>query len=343
MAGRFIGLLLALSALRLEAAPVFQQVGNVLVMSNVNVTINYNLGTGTADFYWQNARKITAFYGSVTLAGNPVAGINFSNRTWSLVSTDEVEVTGYAAGLPNMIQYFTLDETNSFLTQVAMSGANLSANWMGPVVVNTNGGVDIGSYVDPRALFVPFDNDHSVSYNSESINGSDTGNEVGAFYDNTTRNGLVVGSVTHDTWKTGVTWSGSNNKLNQLSVFGGVTSHWTWDVMPHGSVYGNVISSPVIYVGFYLDWRDGMENFANENALFAPKLPWTSGVPFGWNSWGVANYQANISYTSAIAVADSIHTNLQSYGFTNGSTVYVNLDSYWNNLWTDYGGTQLQE
>lgn len=301
-------------------------------MSNGNVLLEYNLTAGTADFYWRNSKKISAFYSGVTLSSGYVQSIDFSNRTWSIISNDEVAVTAQAAGLPDMIQYFTLDQNDSFLTRVDMSGSNISANWMGPVVVDTNGGVEIGSYDDDRALFVPFDNDHFVSYNSENINGSDTGNEAGAFYDNTTRNGLVVGSVTHDTWKTGVYWSGSGNKLNQLNVFGGLTSHWTWDVMPHGSISGNTISSPTIFVGFGDDWRITMENFAEENALFVPKLVWTNGVPFGWNSWGVTNYQNNISYQSAIAISDSIHTNLQPYGFTNDGTVYVNLDSYWNNL-----------
>ena len=62
--------------------------------------------------------------------------------------------------------------------------------------------------------------------------------------------------------------------------------------------------------------------------LYAPMLPWTNGVPFGWNSWGVTNYQSHITYNAAISVSDSIHTNLQAYGFTNSGTVYVNLDSY---------------
>ncbi len=312
-------------------------------MSNVNVTVDYNLSAGTASFLWQNHVKIYAFYAGVKLSTGYVVGINFSNRSWSVVNSNQVAVSASAAGFPEMIQYFTLDQTDSFLTSVSMSGTNLSANWMGPVVVSTTGGVDIGITNDNRALFVPFDNDHFVSYNSESMNGSDTGNEVGAFYDNVSRNGLIVGSVTHDTWKTGIYWSGTNNKLDQLNVFGGVTNHWTWDVMPHGSVYGSLISSPVIFVGFNNDWRTAMENFANENALFVPQLAWTNGVPFGWNSWGVTNYQSNISYNAAVAVSDSIHTNLQQFGFTNGGTVYVNLDSYWNNLWTDWSGTNLQD
>ena len=76
----------------------------------------------------------------------------------------------HAAGLPDMTQYFTLDQNDSFLTSVTMSGANASANWMGPVVVSTTGGVDIGSYNDDRVLYVPFDNDDFYRYNAMPIN-----------------------------------------------------------------------------------------------------------------------------------------------------------------------------
>lgn len=334
---------LALSVVIVAATPSFQQIGNTLVMSNANVTVNYNLTVGTADFYWKNSEKIAAFYGAVSNNGEYVTSTGYSTHTWAMASANEIVVTNVGGGLPTMLQYFTLDQTDSFLTSVSLEAStNLQSNWMAPVVDNATGGVEIGIANDNRALFVPFDNDHFVSYNSETMNGSDTGSEVGAFYDNVSRNGLVAGSVTHDVWKTGVYWSGSNNKLNQLAVFGGLSDHWTWDVMPHGSVYGNVISSPVIFVGFNNDWRTAMEDFANENALFVPKRPWSSGVPFGWDSWGVTNYQGNISYPAAVAVSDSIHTNLEKYGFTNGGTVYVNLDSYWNNLWTDWSGTNLQ-
>ena len=188
--------------------------------------------------------------------------------------------------------------------------------------------MDIGSYNDDRALYVPFDNDHFVTYNAMSINSSDTGYEVAAFYDNATRNGLVVGSVTHDTWKSGVYWSGSSNKLNQMNVFGGAQS--PWDAMPHGSVTGNTLTSPTMFVGFGMDWRTTMEDFANENALQIPRLPWTNGVPFGWNSWGVI--QTGLTYADAINASTVIANELQTNHFNNNGVVYVNLDSYWDNL-----------
>lgn len=330
---------LAFSLATVYGQPVFQQAGNLLIMSNADVTLQYNLSAGTTDFYWQNSKKISAFYAGVGLNTGYITGNNagYSNRTYTVVSSNQVVVTSQGGGLPLMKQYFTLDQNDSFLTSVAMAGSGLSANWMGPVVVSTTGGVDIGITNDNRALFVPFDNDDFVTYNAMSINSSSTSYEVSAFYDNTSRNGLVVGSVTHDTWKTGVFFSGTNNKLNQMNVFGGATS--PWDVTSHGYVSGTTISSPTVFVGFGADWRITMENYAVENTKYAPKLPWTNAVPFGWNSWGVTNYQSQISYAAAIAVSDFFHTNLEVGGFSNQGTVYINLDSYWSNL----SNTQLQQ
>ena len=316
---------------------VVQQTLNVLVMSNADVTLQYNLSNGTTAFYWQNSMKISAFYAGVGLNTGYITGNNaaYINRTYTVVGSNQVVVTAQGAGLPTMKQYFTFDQKDSFLTSVSVVGTNLSANWMGPVVVSTTGGVNIGVANDDRALYVPFDNDGFVTYNAMPLNSSSTSYEVAAFYDNTTRNGLVVGSVTHDTWKSGVFFNGSNNKLDQMNVFGGATS--PWDVDPHGYLSGSTVSSPTMFVGFGNDWRTTMEDYAAENTKFAPKLPWTKGVPFGWNSWGII--QTAINYSDAIAVSDFFHTNLEVLGFTNNGTVYINLDSYWSNLST----SQLQQ
>ena len=314
------------------------QTGNLLEMTNGDVRIEYNLSTGRANFYWQNLMKVSGFYAGVDLGPNYIPDTIYTGHTWT-VSSNTVVVTSTASSWSTMIQTFIFDQNDSFLTSMSMSAStNLQSNWMSPFVVDTSGFLNIGITNNNRALFVPFDNDGFVSYNSELMNSSDTSYEAGAFYDNVSRHGLVVGSVTHDKWKTGIWWSGSNNEITQMHAFGGATGYWTWDVAPHGPVTGTVITSPIIFVGFGNDWRTTMEDFANENELYAPMLVWTNSVPFGWNSWGVSNYQNHISYNAAIAVSDSIHTNLQPYGFTNGGTVYVNLDSYWDNL----SSSQLQ-
>ena len=173
------------------------------MMSNGNAVVQYDLTGGTARFYWQSNLVLKGFYAGVQLSSY-ITGNAYSTHTWSGLGSTGAVVTSTSATLPTMKQFFTFFDTNSFLTRMEVDGTNLSATWMGPVVVSTNGGVDLGSYNGDRALYVPFDNDHFVTYNAMPLNSSATGYEVAAFYDNTTRAGLVVGSVTHDTWKSGV-------------------------------------------------------------------------------------------------------------------------------------------
>jgi len=324
----------------LAGLPSFQQTGNTLVMSNVNVLVQYNLATGRSDFYWQNSKIIAGFYAGVGLA-TYVTGTVYSNRTWTVLTSNQVVVAGSATGLPVMKQYFTLDQDNSFLTRVTVESAGTNSNWMGPVVMDTAGGVDLGSYNDDRALIVPWDNNsYSYTYNGMSINNTNYSYEVGAFYDNTTRTGLVVGSVTHDQWKTGIYFQGANNKLNIMNVYGGLAWGNAFegaDVLPHGAVTGTNISSPIVFVGFGADWRTVMEAYANANTAQVPALPWQGGVPFGWNSWYA--YGTSVSYSNATAVATFIKNNLQTNQFNDQGTVYINLDSYWSNL----SDSQLQQ
>ena len=183
---------------------------------------------------------------------------------------------------------------------MTLQGPGLSTNWISPVVMDTTGGVDVGAYGDSRILWIPFDNDDWVSYNAAPMSGSGTSFEAAAFYDNDTRNGIVVGSVTHDTWKSGVYYSASNNKLDAMNVFGGANdATYTHDVVPHGMVSGAAVSSPTMFVGYAADWRTLMEEYAEANAAEQPKLTWDGGVPFGWNSWG--KIQTQISYDAAVA------------------------------------------
>lgn len=300
-----------------------------VVMSSGQTQITYDLSTGLATFAYGGVNKITNFYSQAY--NGPTLYQSTSSiytRTASSGPNGETDITLTASdGSPTMIQRFIVSD-NHFLVQVELDGTSLASNEMSPIVVNQTGAVDLGSYADTRYLVVPFDNNAYYNYNAESSNGiSDTSYEVGAFYDNTSRNGIVVGSVTHDTWKTGIEVTGdSDNKLDFLWAYGGANS--PWDQLPHGSVKGNKIVSPTVMVGYYSDWRDGMEDFANTNAQYAPMLAWTNPAPMGWNSWG--KIQGNLSAANATQVADYFHTQLP--GFNNQGVQYINLDNYWSNL-----------
>ena len=318
-----------------DASPVAVVLGctdgsQTVTMVSGNVTVVYDLTVGVATFSYAALPKVTGFYAGVQLTSY-ITSKDYPTHTCS-TSADRTVVTSSGGGLPTMQQIFVFSGENHFLTQVSVTGTALSSNWMGPVVADTPGCVDVGTYDDVRALQVPFDNDMFVSYDAAPLsNTTATGFEVAAFYDNTSRNGIVVGSVTHDTWKTGIYYVGGTNTLDAMNVFGGANdATYTHDVVPHGAVTGDTISSPLVFVGAGPDWRDLLEEFADANAAQTPKLDWDGGVPFGWNSWGVI--QTAISYDDAVTVSDFLHTTLQPAGFANDGTVYVNLDSYWDNL-----------
>jgi hypothetical protein len=297
--------------------------------------ITYDLNTGLATWVNGGQSKITNFY-SQAYSGNTLYQSTSSSytRTATNGASGETDITLTATdGSPTMIQRFIMS-SNHFTVQVELDGASAGSSEMSPIVVSQTGAVDTGSYTDPRFLTVPYDNNAYYNYNAETSNAvTDTSYEVGAFYDNTSRNGIVIGSVTHDTWKTGIEFTGNANKLDFLWAYGGANS--TEDQLPHAAVSGAKILSPVVMVGYYSDWRSGMEDYANTNAQYAPMLAWTGPSPMGWNSWG--KIQNNLSYTNATAVENYFHTQLPNYN--NNGVVYINLDNYWTNL----SQTQLQE
>ncbi|MBN1131848.1 MAG: T9SS type A sorting domain-containing protein [Bacteroidales bacterium] len=226
--------------------------------------------------------------------------------------------------------FYLYEGTAFFLKDIAiLSDSLLSSNYMAPVLSAVP--VAILPEGTNRAVWIPFDNDKWIRYHALDFGIPLAGYEVTSFYNEDTYEGVVTGSVTHDTWKTGIraTTTGNNN-LARFEVFGGVTSSETRDLLPHGTVTGTQISSPKIFIGKYSDWRRGMEQYADVTATFEPQLPWEGKKPFGWNSWG--SIQTKLSYTNATESAVFIKDSLQHNHFSNDNTLYIGLDSYWDNI-----------
>lgn len=225
---------------------------------------------------------------------------------------------------------YLYDSKDYILTDFTLESAGeISSNYMAPIYSNTSSEFLPSS--ENQTITVPFDNDKWVRYQSMNFGVPLSSYEVSAFFNKGTREGLVIGSTEHGIWKSGIraTTIGGNT-LSRLEVFGGVTSYETRDVLPHGSMKGTIIKSPKIMVGYFVDWRKGMETFADVNELVTPKLPWSKGKVFGWNSWGAI--QTNLSYTNATEVSIFFADYLQNNNFSNDSTVYIGLDSYWDNI-----------
>ena len=123
--------------------------------------------------------------------------------------------------------YYFYEELPYFFFEAAVSAktGEIATNYIAPVfackgdystnILNVSG-------EDVRFLFTPYDNDAFIRYSSVPIITASESYEVTAVFDNTLRRGMVVGSITHDTWKTGIkAKQGGIDATVEFSVYGG--------------------------------------------------------------------------------------------------------------------------
>ncbi|ANE45667.1 hypothetical protein SY83_04410 [Paenibacillus swuensis] len=309
-------------------------------VTNGTVKVIYNKTSGLADYYFNNVKRMSNVYSEFASSAT-YKSKNYSTHTFSTSDvatfTDSfgtgtrITFVNQSSGQPALRQnFYFYDGKPYFFTDLnATNSAQLTSNYMAPIKSDAQAVILNGSQ-NKRVLLVPFDNDRFRRFNATSVNGSGNSYEVTAVYDNDSRNGVILGSITHETWKTGIWYNGANNNVNELQVYGGAADGNTSDLQPHGSITGTSIWSPKISVGYYSDWRDGMEEFGRINALQNGTMSWNGGVPFGWNSWGTV--QTGLNYNNAVFHSNWIKNNLQNNSFNSNNTVYINLDSYWDNL-----------
>lgn len=185
-----------------------------------------------------------------------------------------------------------------------------------------------------RMLKVPFDNDGFGRYHTYKLNQSMTSYEVGAIYDGENRYGAVYGSVDHDHWKSGVCVDAADkSSVKSLQLICGMSDKETrddldgYDHLPHGCLVGDTVKSARFFIGFFDDWRTGMETFADACAIVKPAhATWKHGTPFGWQSWGVLADKN--SYDTDVEISDYFAQVLQPGGFINSQgNIVISLDA----------------
>lgn len=222
------------------------------------------------------------------------------------------------------------------------------------ILPDQNGGFFIPGN-EPRILDAPFDNDNWVNVlerqwpagQASKISGISY--EFSAVYDNASFSGLVIGSVTHDFWKTGIvyrTGPGTGN-IDSLKVCGGAATEddrskkpayggldGTHDHAPHGTMIGMSVSSPLIYICGTLDIRKAFVEYGKVNAMLNGRLKWKGYAPVYWNSFGVENVLGNsgIMMPSGVAKISDFIQSLDN--FNKYAKPVLSIDSYSQSIYT---------
>lgn len=330
------------------------------VADNGACRIIVRLESGLADFEWASGGRLTGAYCSARIGGRLIRSAEYPGHR--LESATEIG-DGFGVGsrftvlhtaeaesepgtLPDIRQTFWLYEGSPyFFVQVELESATerLESNYVSPLCA---GSTEVSTIAlghageEVWALLVPFDNDKWVRYESVAMPGELESYEVTAVYETGSRSGLVIGSVTHDDWKTGLKLAGHDGAaVHRLEVYGGAAGEYSRDTLPHGSLIGTTISSPRIFVGHYADYRTGLEEYGRANAVIAPPPVWEQGVPFGWNSWSAAG--GDLDYELYVHTSDFLKS-LSPGGFQQDGTIYVNFDSFWSNLTEEQLGAAVR-
>lgn len=176
--------------------------------------------------------------------------------------------------------------------------------------------------LDQKMLLVPYDNDMWARYESTVPNPGKTSYDVTAIFDEETYEGLVVGALDHDVWKNAISWSAHDARA--FTAYCGAADAGTHDVMPHGAVSGQEVSSARFVMFWCSDIRDGMERYGRLCAAQQPPRPWNGGPIFGWNSFSALGMGLRLHHWEE--AGDFIHDELPHFANEEGVS-YINLDA----------------
>jgi alpha-galactosidase len=322
------------------------------------ITVRYHARTGTMDVAWQDGRELRGITSAAQLGDGqqlsssqyrdhtlvPAADANSSSPLQTLApKTHEYTIRNSGPGMPDLLQHVWLYDGKPELVIQAELGREASiigTRHFDAVILKGREFLRAGNNADLRVLHVPFDNDMWFRYDSMAAADMKAGeryssDEVTTIYNNESRQGFVMGSVTHDIWKTTIDVHADNGQLTDLDIYGGISSPTgvstdTHDSVPHGLVHGPRVLSPAVFIGSFADWRDGLEAYGQANAMIHPPLAWPEGRPMGWNSW--AAYADKINHRRYLGAAEFVRDKLVPQGFERNKVVYINLDAFWSAL-----------
>lgn len=322
------------------------QSGDIVTATNGILTIEYDLSTGRGSWSAGATRVMDGFYSDYSVADTvydtPVRMYSYAAAdaaaTWSDVGEDGTDPYGTGKTLTltstfdngaSMDLRLSLYEGKPFAlaSMTVRSEDPQTIDVMEPVAADN---LDIGEGTDKRIYTAPYNNNtdfgvapvHDFGF---SENGYDrpkdlattwspfngTSYWVAAMFDDGNKHGFIGGAATTFKWK-------SMQSLGQAAAANGpLTGFSVYNA--GGTQSGTTVASDLFFLGYYDDYRDGLEQFGSTYAIGDPKLPWTDGVPMGYNTY--YTFYGMPTDASMHAMVDYFAEHLKPLGYT-----YMNLD-----------------
>ncbi|WP_202909823.1 alpha-amylase family protein [Mucilaginibacter pedocola] len=208
---------------------------------------------------------------------------------------------------------------------------------------------------EPRILDVPFDNDdwtptlqrHWSKAGEDKTKGISY--EFLAVYDQLKNSGLIIGSINHDFWKTGLSYqtAAEAGYVDSLNVFGGVATadnpalksaygglDGTHDHTLHGTMLGQTVNSATIYLCASDNLHEAFKDYGRVNSIINGARTWQAPAPVYWNSFGVEGvlgYEKVMMPPAVYQISDFIKSmpNFSAY-----AKPVLSVDSYDQGLYT---------
>lgn len=333
-----------------------------LVVSNAYLKLSVDNHTGKVSYLFSNGVRLQNTVATIEeLNTGKMTSTDFSQHSYSTAPMQDASGKGVTISIIHsdpsrpfkLEQHITVyAQSSHLLLDVQATGdATLETRNISPLTIVP----EQQAYLfvpgnTPRILDVPFDNDNWVPVVTRQWpSASGVSYEFTSVYDQHSLSGLVAGSVTHDFWKTGFRYGTGKEtgRIDSFIVYGGAATaddrslppaygglDGTHDHAPHGTMRGNTLRSPLIYLAAGPDNRKAFTTYGQVNVQLAGRSEWKGNAPFYWNSFGVEGVLGNTKVMmppGVIKTSDFIATldNFNKY-----APPVLSIDSYDQSIYT---------
>ncbi len=348
----------------LTAQQIKQQADSLIVTSKY-YTITLNQITGKLFFSFSNGTELKNAIAVLNVNNSYLIKTNnYNTHKYDIQNvTDGIDkgrlITFTHTGGNNstsITQYITIYDDKPFFllgASAQKTGAVIYSNYFSPLALMTeDGGAGTVAGNEPRLLDMTFDNDNwtkllIVNWRDKIKSG--TGYHFTSLYDYETMSGVVIGNVTHDFWKTGFNYALADQKgtINSLIAYGGAATpddkslpgeyggyDGTHDVVAHGSMQGEIIFSPLLFVGASEHVYDAYKQYGEVNAKISGALKWSGNAPVYWNSFGVEDVLGHRKVMMPAGVAKISEFLYTLKNFNAHAKPSLSIDSYDQGIYT---------